>query len=163
MWNNIVNEMSSPTILSWEVLGIRLLGAVVLCGAIGFERERRDRPAGLRTHMLVGLASCVYSIVMLELLARSTQYPDHVRADPIRIIEGITSGVAFLAAGMIVFTGEKVKGLTTGASMWLAAAVGLCIGLGMWPMAVATAVLCLVIMRGLKAIERRAFHKDLDD
>ena len=100
--------MVAPTI-PWAVLVLRLAGALLLCGLIGLERESRDRPAGLRTHMMVGLASAVYCIVLLEMIAAFGEGEGQLRLDPVRLIEAVTSGVAFLAAGMIVFAKGEVR------------------------------------------------------
>ncbi|MEE4121223.1 MAG: MgtC/SapB family protein [Paracoccaceae bacterium] len=148
-------ELFGAPILSWPVLLVRLGGATLLCALIGLEREVKNRPAGLRTHILVGLASAVYTLIMVELVSRADSYPDITRTDPIRIIEAVTSGVAFLAAGMIVFTGDKVRGLTTGAGLWLSASVGLAAGLGLWPLAALSTLLALVVTRLLGSLERR--------
>lgn len=157
----IINELSSTTMMSWQVVAFRLLGAMLLCAGIGFERESRNRPAGLRTHMLVGLAAALYVLVALEMLASADRFSDRVAMDPLRLVEAVTSGVAFLAAGMIVFSQGKVKGLTTGASLWLAAAVGLASGFGMWLMAILTTILSLIIMRLIKYLEDGA-HEHFD-
>lgn len=147
----IITELSGAPTLPWQVILLRLLGAVMLAGFIGFERETAERPAGLRTHMLVSLASALFCLVTLEMIGRD--YPDNVRADPLRMVEAVTAGVAFLAAGMIVFSKGEVKGLTTGASLWLAAGIGLCSGLGLWPMAALATVIALVIIRLLRIVE----------
>lgn len=139
-------EFLDPEVLPWPVLLVRLCGSLLLCGAIGWEREVSNRPAGLRTHMLVGLGATVYSILTLELVSRP-EFPETVRMDPLRIIEAVTGGVAFLAAGMVIFAKGEVRGLTTGAGLWLAAGVGLCCGLGLWAMALTATVLSLAIMR----------------
>lgn len=152
----ILDELLDVTALPWQVVLFRLVGALCLCGLIGLERETRNRPAGLRTHMLVGLASALYCMIMLEVLDGAGDYTDRVAMDPLRLIEAVTSGVAFLAAGMIIFNGGKVKGLTTGASLWLAAAIGLSAGFGFWLMAGATTVLALAIIRLVKLGEDRA-------
>jgi len=150
-----LNEFYYKPSQPWQIVLLRLLGASLFCGIIGFERESQDRPAGLRTHMLVGLASCVYCLLMLDLISRSSVYPENVRIDPVRIIEAVTSGVAFLAAGMIVFSQGRVHGLTTGAGMWLSASVGLAVGLGLWYIAGLTTLLALIIVRLLKIAEWR--------
>jgi len=142
---------------------MRLAGALVLCGLIGLERETRNRPAGLRTHMLVGLASALYCLIMLEVLANMDQFSDRVSSDPMRLVNAVTSGVAFLAAGMIVFSGGKVRGLTTGASMWLAAAIGLSVGFGFWFMALATTALALAVIRIVKLAEDQAHDSDEEE
>ena len=150
----IVEELTGLPTVPLPILALRLFGAVVLCGLIGVEREAHRQAAGLRTHILVGLAACLYALITTEIVAGADG--SLVRVDPLRIVEAVTGGVAFLAAGMIVFHNGQVRGLTTGAGMWLAAAVGLCAGLGMWVMAVAATGLSLVVMlllppRGVRA------------
>ncbi|AHM05097.1 Mg(2+) transport ATPase protein C [Roseibacterium elongatum DSM 19469] len=159
----ILDEVLTLTALPWQVVLLRLAGALVLCGLIGLERESRKRPAGLRTHMLVGLAASLYCLIMLEVLDGADEYTDRVAMDPLRLIEAVTSGVAFLAAGMIIFNGGKVKGLTTGASLWLAAAIGLSAGFGFWFMAGATTLLALVIIRLVKLGEDHAHSSPEED
>lgn len=157
MLDALRTEFATIASLPWQVFVARILGAIVLCGAIGLEREATDKPAGLRTHMLVGLAACTYTILTLELLDRAAAYPADVRLDPIRVIEAVTSGVAFLAAGLIFFAEGKgkVRGLTTGAGLWLAGAVGVACGLGLWGAAVLVTVPALVIVALVKRIEDR--------
>ncbi len=159
-WDDFLNEIAQPSFLPWELLLLRLGGAVVLCAVIGFERETRDRPAGLRTHMLIGLAAALYSLLMLDIVSRYDSFPGMVRTDPLRIIEAVTGGVAFLAAGMIVFSQGKVHGLTTGASMWLAAAIGVATGIGLWSVALMATVLGLLIIRIVMFAEKKAFSDD---
>lgn len=148
-----LREMAPSGVVPWQLIVLRLAGSLLLSGLIGFERESRDRPAGLRTHMLVALASTGYCIIMMELVGRD--YGDHVKMDPIRVVEAVTSGVAFLAAGLIVFARGQVRGLTTGASLWLAASVGVAAGLGLWLLAVSMTLVSLVIMRLLRRVEHR--------
>ncbi|SHF91723.1 MgtC family protein [Pseudosulfitobacter pseudonitzschiae] len=104
--------------------------------------------------MLVGLAASCYCLLALDLVGRD--FGDQVRLDPIRMIEAVTGGVAFLAAGLIVFTRGEVKGLTTGGSLWLVAAIGTAAGLGVWLIAVLATVLALFIVGVLKSLERSA-------
>jgi putative Mg2+ transporter-C (MgtC) family protein len=151
----LIAEFSFVPNLPWPVLVVRLCGTLLLSGLVGLEREKRGRPAGLRTHMLIGLASTVYCMIMLEMT--ETSYDDSIRIDPVRVIEAVTSGVAFLAAGMIVFSKGHVKGLTTGASMWLVASIGLCVGLGYWPLAIMSTVLALIVSGLLRRMEERYF------
>jgi len=155
----IAEELMRLPVLPLPILALRLVGAVMLCGLIGVEREAHRQAAGLRTHILVGLAACLYALITTEIVAGAEG--SLTRVDPLRIVEAVTGGVAFLAAGMIVFHNGQVRGLTTGAGMWLAAAVGLCAGLGLWVMAVAATGLSLVIMallppRDVRAGTRRA-------
>ena len=104
----------------WQII-CRLLMALFLGGTIGFDREVKNRPAGLRTHMLIALAAAIFSITTLEIVA-GLEKTGHT-ADPIRAIEAVTAGVAFLAAGTIIQSRAQISGLTTGASMWLAGAL----------------------------------------
>ena len=162
----LIDDIVSQPTLPWEVILARLVGAIVFCGLIGLEREVRARPAGLRTHMLVGLAAALYCLIMLEIIAEAGVYTDRVAMDPLRLLSAVTSGVAFLAAGMIVFAQGKVRGLTTGASLWLTAAVGVSAGLGMWLIAAMSAALSLLIMRIVKMAEvaaRRRFGDEAED
>lgn len=115
------------------------LGVAVLAGAlIGFDREVRDKPAGLRTMALVSLGSAVFALTAFGTAS----------ADTSRIIQGVVTGVGFLGAGTIVRgrTEDSVRGLTTAASIWLAAAVGIASGLAMWQLVVVASVLGILIL-----------------
>lgn len=143
----LVEELSYSFTLPLPVIVLRLTGAVLLCGIIGFEREATDHDAGLRTHMLIGLAAASFSLITLHLVEFYSGRPDTIRMDPIRLVEATTAGVAFLAAGMIFLSRGQVRNLTTGALMWLAAAIGLAAGVGLWPVAGLAALMGLVIVR----------------
>lgn len=162
MWDDLINEFSLAPALPLTVVVARTLATVVFCGLIGLERESARRPAGLRTHMLIGLAACIYCLLTLALLARAEEFGDAIRMDPLRIIEAVTGGVAFLAAGLIVFSQGKVRGLTTGASMWVAAAVGVACGLGEWTIAGMTVLLSLIIIALVRKLEKQAGTYDAD-
>ena len=158
----LLQELTTLPTLPWQIIALRLVGSVILCGLIGIEREANGQAAGLKTHIMIGLAACVYSLIAHEIIAENLHrsplftadnQDDNVTVDPLRIVEAVTSGVAFLAAGMIVFTAGRVKGLTTGAGMWLAASVGLCCGLGLWLIAAAATVLSLLIMLVLSSLQ----------
>jgi putative Mg2+ transporter-C (MgtC) family protein len=139
------------------VQAVKILAALLLAGAIGFERESNDHSAGLRTHMLVGVGSCLFTLLMMILIDRYQS--DQVRADPVRIVSAITSGVAFLAAGAIIQSRGRVKGLTTGGSLWTAGAVGLCCGLGEYALATIAVGVTLVVLLAVKALERFLFRR----
>ena len=117
--------------LGWDDNLARLSLAAVLGGAIGFERELRDREAGLRTHLLVCLGSALFTIVSAygfrEFLTSGDQV---VRADPTRIAAQIVTGIGFLGAGAIIRQGLTVRGLTTAATLWVSAAIGIAAGAG---------------------------------
>lgn len=137
----------------WPVILLRMTGAILLGAVIGLEREYRDHPAGLRTHILVALSACVFTLLALESVHMAGFADEQVRIDPLRVIEAVTSGVAFLAAGMIVFSRGRVKGLTTGAGMWLAGAVGVSVGLGYWFLAGFAALGCFFVLFVLAKLE----------
>lgn len=131
----------------------RLTAAVVLGALIGLEREWREKPAGLRTHILVSVAACLFVIIGRELAAMDFG-DNEQRNDPIRMIEAVTAGVAFLAAGLIFTSGGKVQNVTTGASLWLAGAVGLGCGAGQMPLAAMASVIVIVVLFALRQIEK---------
>src|SRR5438045_3802502 len=105
----------------------RLCLAGLLGGLIGFEREVNSQPAGLRTHMIVSLGSC---LIMLVSIHMSELAPG--RSDPARIAAQVVAGIGFLGAGAIMRSGLSVRGLTTAACLWTAAAIGLAVGCGYW-------------------------------
>src|SRR4051812_7879453 len=112
---------------------IRLAVAVVLGGAVGYERELHEQPAGLRTHLLVALASATFTLVSLHVVFYQHYTPDNiVRMDTGRIASNIVVGMGFLGGGAIVHSGLTIKGLTTAASLWLTAAIGMAAGGGMY-------------------------------
>src|SRR5512143_1385199 len=127
----ILEEFSRPTWLSFPVIAARLLCAALFGALIGFEREWRKRPAGLRTHILVCVAAATFVILTIEIAHAPIFGRDSITMDPLRVVEAVTAGVAFLAAGTIMVARGQVRGLTTGAGMWLAGAVGLACGLGL--------------------------------
>ena len=136
----------------WQIIG-RLVIALILGGAIGFDREVKNRPAGLRTHMLIALAAAIFSITTLEIVA-GLEKTGH-SADPIRAIEAVTAGVAFLAAGSIIQSRAQISGLTTGASMWLAGAIGVACGFGFFSIAVLATALALIVLVGLQSLSQK--------
>ncbi|GAA4182685.1 hypothetical protein GCM10023069_60920 [Shinella granuli] len=149
----IIADLFPRTAVPYPVLLARMTGAILLGAVIGAEREYRAHAAGLRTHILVALAACVFAILSIESVHMADFSDEQVRIDPLRVIEAVTSGVAFLAAGMIVFSRGEVKGLTTGAGMWLAGAVGLSIGLGYWFVAAVATGACFIVLFILAKIE----------
>ena len=138
------------------VVVARLVAALVLGGAIGLERELRGKPAGLRTHILVAVAAATFVLAGQQLGALTLSGDVDKQMDPLRLIEAVTSGVAFLAAGVIFTQNDaKVRHLTTGASMWLAGAVGLACGAGQMPLAAITTVLVVVVLVAVRGLEKR--------
>ncbi len=150
---------SIPTLSGWHVL-LRLVVAAGLGGAIGIEREIREREAGIRTHLLVSLGAGLFTIVSAygfhEFLTSGASV---VRADPTRIAAQIVTGIGFLGAGAIIREGLSVRGLTTAGSLWVVAAIGMAAGAGYyWPAVVATALTIFALwplrLLAYSAIER---------
>ena len=114
-------------------IAVRLVVAAALTGLVGLEREWRERAAGLRTHMLVGVGSALFTLVSAygfnEFLVGSTNV---VRTDPTRIAAQIVTGIGFLGAGAILRQGLTIRGLTTAAGLWVAAAIGMAVGAGFY-------------------------------
>jgi putative Mg2+ transporter-C (MgtC) family protein len=148
---------SVPTLDWWEVL-LRLALAAVLGATIGLEREIREREAGLRTHLLVSLGSALFTITSAygfhAFLASGASV---VRADPTRIAAQIVTGIGFLGAGAIIRQGLSVRGLTTAATLWVVAAIGLAAGAGYYSGAVITTVLVLLSLWPLRLLAYRIF------
>lgn len=136
-------------------LFLRLAIAGVFGALIGFDRELKNKPAGLRTHTLISLAAALFTLITFELYFELVNKGEADGADPIRIIEAVTSGVAFLAAGAIIRSGGNVQGLTTGANMWLAGAIGVACGAGFYTLAVFGVLFSIVIITLLHRFERR--------
>ena len=143
---------------------VRILASLILAGVIGVEREWRQRPAGLRTHMLVSLAACLYVIVGREMVNIDFVVNDgQMRADPLHLIEAVTAGVAFLVAGIIFTSGGKVQNVTTGASLWLTGAIGLAVGAGQIPLAALATGMVLLVLLLVSAMERPGDKGDPGD
>jgi len=141
-----------PT-LNWDESLLRLALAALLGGLIGFEREMREREAGLRTHLLVSLGSALFTIVgAYGFHAFLDSGANVVRADPTRIAAQIVTGIGFLGAGAIIRQGLSVRGLTTAATLWVVAAVGLSAGAGYYSVAVITTALVLLALWPLRII-----------
>ncbi len=151
-------DFGTATHMPLATIGMRLLVATVLGAVIGIDREWRSRPAGLRTHMLTALAAALFTVLTYEIVHSGMLTSENARADPIRVIEAVTAGVAFLAAGTIIHGSGSVRGLTTGAGMWLAGSLGVAAGLGHFTVAALAAVMGFVIISLLgmaeTAIER---------
>jgi putative Mg2+ transporter-C (MgtC) family protein len=143
-------------------LFLRLAIAGAFGALVGFDRELKNKPAGLRTHTLVSLAAALFTLITFELYHDLTKGGSAEGADPIRIIEAVTSGVAFLAAGAIIRSGGNVRGLTTGANMWLAGAIGVACGAGFYTLAVLGAVFSVIIITLLQRFERRYLSDSSD-
>jgi putative Mg2+ transporter-C (MgtC) family protein len=132
--------------LSWLQVIVRMAVAAGLGGAIGLERELDEKAAGLRTHMLVAVGSALFTIVGAY---GFTDFPNR-NIDPTRVAAQIVTGIGFLGAGLIFRQGFTIRGLTTAASLWLVAAVGMAAGAGFWKGAVVASVVALISLRPLE-------------
>lgn len=133
---------------------IRVLIALVLSGLIGFEREMKNHSAGFRTHILVGVGSCL--MMLLSLFGFEAFIDDYAntRFDPARIPSYVISGIGFLGAGTIIVYGGTIRGLTTAASIWTVAGIGLVVGAGMYGAAIFTTLVILLSLIFLNNFER---------
>lgn len=134
---------------------LRLGAAAAMGGVIGLDREAKNRPAGLRTHMMTAMAAAIFTILTLDLHDDFVEQGAHGTADPIRIIEAVTAGVAFLAAGAIIQSRGRVEGLTTGAGMWLAGALGVACGMENYNIGAVALVLATLILAAMRPLETK--------
>ncbi|TWT99317.1 putative Mg(2+) transport ATPase [Botrimarina colliarenosi] len=137
---------------------LRLVAAAIGGAVVGIERESRDKPAGLRTHMLVSVGAAAVMLLSHDLcreaIAIAESAGGEIRFDPLRTVAGVIGGIGFLGAGSIFKSQGDVEGLTTAATIWMAGAIGLTCGAGRWNIAVTTVVLALVILSLIGWAER---------
>jgi putative Mg2+ transporter-C (MgtC) family protein len=150
--------------LDGTVLVLRVLLAVVLGSALGIEREIDNQPAGFRTHILICLGAALFGLISVHAFApfEASRNSTNVQIDVTRVASQVVVGVGFLGGGAILKYGASVRGLTTAASMWVAAAVGLAVGVGYYWAAVAVTVatlIALVVFRSLRDWIRRQFGR----
>lgn len=136
---------------------IRLGVALVLAGLIGIERQSHRRTAGLRTHILVGLGSCLIMLTSVYIFAI---YKSEIPVDPGRIAAGVITGIGFLGAGAIIRDNRGIRGLTTAASLWVVAGIGLACGCGFYAAAFFTTILALVTLFLFRHLEEKVFDKE---
>lgn len=137
----------------------RLLLAVIIAGVIGYDREYKNRPAGIRTHILVCVGACVIAMIQQKIgfqaieFARSfPRYAGVVRADEARLIAQVVSGIGFLGAGTIIVTRHSILGLTTAASLWAVAGLGIAVGMGYYEIAIISALVVIGVLAFLQKI-----------
>jgi putative Mg2+ transporter-C (MgtC) family protein len=143
-------------VISPEQMFLRLVVAAVLGSLVGLERERLEWAAGMRTHALVSLGSALFMVVSIFGFA-DVLNERHVILDPSRVAAQVASGIGFIGAGTIILRREIVKGLTTAASIWAVAAVGLAVGGGMFLAGVAATLLSLALLVLAKPVKKRLF------
>lgn len=138
-------------IKNWEIV-IRLILSAIIGGMIGVEREVNNRPAGLRTHILVSVGSALIMLVSIDGFNNV--------GDPARLASQVVTGVGFLGAGTIIKTGNNIKGLTTAASLWVCSGIGLAIGNGYYLGGITTAGIVLLTLISLTKLERKIIKKN---
>ncbi len=154
-WQELTNGF--PDSQLFIKVAIRLIAAMIFGAAIGLQRERVGKPAGLRTHVLVTLGTCVF-VVGCEGFGMSSDGLS-------RVIQGIVTGIGFIGAGSILKLNDErdVKGLTTAASVWMAAAIGVAVGLGGLGLAILATVLTLIILTFVGSFENRVDSQNKED
>lgn len=142
--------------MEWELM-VRALVAIGLSGILGWERESAGKSAGVRTHMLVGLGAALFVILGELFVARFASSQESMRFDPIRIVEAVVTGISFLGAGTIFVSrgDERVKGLTTAASILVTAAVGMMVGLRFYLLATGITLLVFTVLHGLGILKEK--------
>lgn len=140
-------------------LALQLILATILGGLVGLEREYRKKEAGLRTYSLVSLGAAFFVIIAYQSAKTFIAQQIGLNFDPTRIISQIVLGVGFLGAGLIIFRGFHIEGLTTAAGLWVAAAIGTAIGVRLYSLALLATFLAIGILAGLRLIEEKFFDK----
>ena len=133
---------------------LRLVVAVVLGALVGYERERKGKPAGVRTHGMVCLGAALFTVVSI--------YGFGPSGDPTRVAAMIVSGIGFLGAGAVLHQRESVHGLTTAASLWVTAAIGLAVGVGMIGMSFMTTILVFLLLRFCPRPGEKTSHQQVE-
>lgn len=136
----------------WGMIAVRLGVATVLGLLIGFEREWRGHDAGLRTHALVALSSAMITISGL-LIARQSIANGH-EGDPLRVIQGLAQAIGFIAGGLIFVRGGDVRNMTTAATLWMAAGIGIAAGAGQFPLVLIASGIAIFVLSGLTLLKR---------
>ena len=132
-----MNVMDMGVLYGIEIeIVLRILLAAALGALVGFEREQRRKPAGIRTNALVCLGACLFTVVSITTFTM----------EPARLVAGIVTGIGFLGAGTIIGHGKHVKGITTAATLWVVAGIGLAVGVGEYTMAIVTAIVVFFIL-----------------
>lgn len=136
---------------------IRLGLSTLMAGIIGYNREQHSHPAGMRTHILVCLGACIIAMIQQQIGAQTIAFAsthhdiyEVIRADPARLIAQVVSGIGFLGAGTIIVTRHNISGLTTAASLWATAGIGLAVGMGYYEIGIAGALCVLIVLTVLK-------------
>ncbi|MDF2836105.1 MAG: MgtC/SapB transporter [Paenibacillus sp.] len=151
----------NPWFINEIDIAARLGLSIVLGGLIGFERESSNHAAGFRTNILVCLGACLLMLLSIYGFADFVEEPN-VRVDPARLAAAVITGVGFLGAGTILFTGKSITGLTTAASLWVVAAIGLAVGAGFYFASASVTIMALLTLWGFNKIEKRYMNAKRD-
>ena len=138
---------------------LQLLLAVILGALIGLEREYKRREAGLKTFSLVCLGSCFFTVLAFYISSHASQFPSFVQVDPGRVIQAVAIGIGFIGSGLIIYHKFQVEGLTTAATLWVTASIGVGIGSGLYFLAIFGTLLAILILAGFRLLEEKIFHK----
>ena len=154
--------LNSDTHLSPEQIITRFLAAAICGLLVGIDRDIKSKPAGIRTYMLVCLGSCAFTLMVFEISEFYIKNYANVSVDPTRVIQGIITGIGFLGGGAILSSTKenKVKGLTTGASIWIAGAIGLSCGYGFYIHALILTTMTVMILTIAGFIKHKIFDED---
>ncbi|MHA6480318.1 MgtC/SapB family protein [Paenibacillus sp. strain BS8-2] len=152
---------NNPWFINEIDIAARLGLSIVLGGLIGFERESSNHAAGFRTNILVCLGACLLMLLSIYGFADFVEEPN-VRVDPARLAAAVITGVGFLGAGTILFTGKSITGLTTAASLWVVAAIGLAVGAGFYFASGTVTIMALLTLWGFNKIEKRYMNAKKD-
>jgi putative Mg2+ transporter-C (MgtC) family protein len=149
-------ELIQSTEINWATASFRLVISFIMGMLIGLEREGHDQPAGLRTHILISIGA---TLVMLISIYIPQTFRDFQNGDPGRIAAQVVSGIGFLGAGAILKFGVDIKGLTTAASIWAMAAIGLAVGAGMYVISMVGIAVILFALSAMNFFEKRIFKE----
>lgn len=147
----------TTTNIGWLDMLIRIVSAIIIGGIIGMEREKHNRPAGLRTHILVCLGACVITLLESTIVIQMQSMKgagEQITISVGRVAAQVVSGVGFLGAGTIVLSQRKISGLTTAASLWNVACLGLAVGYGFYFLAFVSCILVLIVLALLSRLVR---------
>src|SRR5919108_2821818 len=135
---------------------LRLVIAGALAAVLGWERQAAHKPAGLRTHMLVAIAAALFTVLAQLAVSDFPGGGEETRADPVRVIQAVAIGIGFLGSGVIFVarSGESIRGLTTAASIWATAAIGIAVGLQHYILAIGATLLLWLVLRVMARFEQ---------
>ena len=140
----------------------QLFLAVILGGVVGLEREYKKKKAGLQTYSLVTLGSCLFTLIAFDSLAIFPRMSGVVY-NPLRVVQAVAIGIGFIGAGVIFHRQFSIEGLTTAAGLWVAAAIGIAVGAGLYFLAIAATMLAFTILAGLGVIEEKILGEKSDE